>query len=168
VATDAAGKSTVLAGGVEGNDLVVAQNGNIYVTIPPGGASPFNEPSKVWLVKPDGTKEVVDTGIRFANGVTLSPAVVTVPAEGGTFAVRVSTQNDRSWNAKDDATWVSISSGSSGMGNGLVQFTVGSNLPVLTQGLTFVSGTTGTLNPTRTSTPDGGLSPNQRVTATLP
>lgn len=70
VAIDAAGKSTVVAEGIAGNDIVVAHNGNAYVTNPPAGSS--NEPSKVWLLKPDGTKQVVDTGLRFANGVALS------------------------------------------------------------------------------------------------
>ncbi|MBI4626157.1 MAG: SMP-30/gluconolactonase/LRE family protein [Verrucomicrobia bacterium] len=56
---------------IAGNDLVVAHNGNIYVTHPPGGAS--NDPSKVWLIKPDGAKRVVDTGVRYANGIALSP-----------------------------------------------------------------------------------------------
>ncbi len=67
---DAAGRSTVIASEIAGNDIVVAHNGNAYVTHPPGGNS--NEPSKVWLIKPDGTKSVVDTGLRYANGVTLS------------------------------------------------------------------------------------------------
>lgn len=70
LAYDASGKSSVIAEGIGGNDVVVASNGNAYVTNPPAGAS--NEPSKVWLIKPDGTKQVVDTGIRYANGVTLS------------------------------------------------------------------------------------------------
>jgi len=71
VAYDAAGKGTVIATGIAGNDVVVAHNGNVYVTHPPAGAS--NEPSKVWLIRPDGTQVLVDTGLRFANGVTLSP-----------------------------------------------------------------------------------------------
>ena len=66
-----AGAVSVIADGIAGNDLVVAHNGNIYVTNPPGGAS--NEPSKVWLIKPDGGKQVVDSGLRFANGIALSP-----------------------------------------------------------------------------------------------
>ena len=71
VAIDPAGRSAVIAEGIAGNDVVVAHNGNAYVTHPPGGAS--NEASKVWLIRPDGSKTIVDTGIRFANGVTLSP-----------------------------------------------------------------------------------------------
>lgn len=64
------GSSTVIAEGIAGNDVVVAHNGNVYLTNPPGGAS--NEPSKVWLIPPGGAKRVVDTGLRYANGVTLS------------------------------------------------------------------------------------------------
>jgi sugar lactone lactonase YvrE len=71
LAYNGAGHASVIAEGFAGNDLVVAYNGNIYVTDPPGGAS--NDPSKVWLIKSDGTKQVVDTGLRYANGVTLSP-----------------------------------------------------------------------------------------------
>jgi sugar lactone lactonase YvrE/enterochelin esterase-like enzyme len=65
------GKPTVLATDIAGNDLVVAHNGNLYVTHPPSGGS--NDPSKIWLIKPDGTKQVVDTGLKFANGIALSP-----------------------------------------------------------------------------------------------
>lgn len=65
------GSISVLATGLSGNDLVVAHNGNIYIT--DSVANTSNEPSKVWLVRPDGTKLVVESGIRFANGITLSP-----------------------------------------------------------------------------------------------
>lgn len=67
VAYDAAGNSTVVAEGFSANDLVVAHNGNIYVTNP--GA---NE-NHVWLVRPDGTKQIVDSGLRSPNGIALSP-----------------------------------------------------------------------------------------------
>ncbi len=70
LAYDAEGKASVIAEGISGNDLVVAHNGNIYVTHPRANSP---ESSSVWLVRPDGTKKVVDTGLRFANGVTLSP-----------------------------------------------------------------------------------------------
>ena len=68
---DARGKATTIAEGFVGNDIVVASNGNIYVTNPPVAGS--TEPSKVWLIRPNGEKKVVDTGLSYANGVTLSP-----------------------------------------------------------------------------------------------
>ena len=47
----------------------MAYNGNIYVTSPDG----TEKPSKLYLVRPNGEKVVVDEGLRFANGLTLSP-----------------------------------------------------------------------------------------------
>jgi gluconolactonase len=70
VAYDADGKMTVIAEGIRGNDLVVAHNGNLYVTEP---SVPALEQSNVWLIKPNGEKKVIDTGIKYANGITLSP-----------------------------------------------------------------------------------------------
>jgi len=70
-AYDADGKPATIADGWVGNDITVAHNGNVYVTNPPGDNE--NAPSKVWLIKPNGEKLVVDTGLKYANGVTLSP-----------------------------------------------------------------------------------------------
>lgn len=61
------GSPAVIAEGIGGNDLVVAHNGNIYVTNPGSGQN------KVWLVRPDGTKREVDSGLRSPNGIALSP-----------------------------------------------------------------------------------------------
>ena len=71
IAYDARGKAAAIAEGFVGNDITVASNGNIYVTNPPVAGS--TEPSKVWLIKTNGEKKVVDTGLNYANGVTLSP-----------------------------------------------------------------------------------------------
>ncbi|MEP7273769.1 MAG: SMP-30/gluconolactonase/LRE family protein [Acidobacteriota bacterium] len=70
------GKPTPITDGFIGNDITVANNGNVYVTQPPANNS--NEPSKVWLIRPrqqgqPAEKQLVDTGLRYANGVTLSP-----------------------------------------------------------------------------------------------
>ena len=71
VAYDKDAKVSVIAEGFVGNDIVVAHNGNIYVTNPP--ADNENAPSKVWLIKPNGEKSVVDTGLKYSNGIALSP-----------------------------------------------------------------------------------------------
>jgi sugar lactone lactonase YvrE/enterochelin esterase-like enzyme len=63
------GKPEVIADGFRGNDLVVRHDGSLYVTNPGEGA----EPSKVWFVSPKGEKKVVDTGLKFANGIATSP-----------------------------------------------------------------------------------------------
>ncbi len=69
LAYDTAGKAEVVAEGIAGNDLVVRHDGGVYVTHPGGG----REPSLVWYIPPKGEKRVVDKGLKFANGVTLSP-----------------------------------------------------------------------------------------------
>ena len=71
IAYDASGAAKVIAQGFVGNDIVVAHNGNVYVTNPP--ADNANAPSTVWLIKPNGEKTVVDTGLKYSNGITLSP-----------------------------------------------------------------------------------------------
>ena len=62
--------ATVIAEGFRGNDLVVRHDGGIYVTNPGWNG---NDPSKVWYISPQGEKKVVDTGLKFSNGITLSP-----------------------------------------------------------------------------------------------
>jgi sugar lactone lactonase YvrE/enterochelin esterase-like enzyme len=70
VAYDADGKATVIADGFRGNDVVVRHDGGMYVTHPGWSG---REPSKVWYISPKGEKKVVDTGLKFSNGITLSP-----------------------------------------------------------------------------------------------
>ncbi|MEP7277370.1 MAG: SMP-30/gluconolactonase/LRE family protein [Bacteroidota bacterium] len=62
-------KETVVADSIDGNDIVVAKNGNIYITAPDG----VSKPSKIYLVRSNGEKVVVDKGLKFANGITLTP-----------------------------------------------------------------------------------------------
>ena len=64
-----AGKEQIVAEDIVGNDLVVAANGNMYITEPDGR----EKPGKLWLITPAGKKQVVDEGLKFCNGLTLSP-----------------------------------------------------------------------------------------------
>jgi sugar lactone lactonase YvrE/enterochelin esterase-like enzyme len=63
------GKEKVIADSLAGNDIIVAKNGNIYITSPNG----TEKPSKLYLIRPNGEKVVVDEGLKFANGLTLTP-----------------------------------------------------------------------------------------------
>ncbi len=69
LAWDTNGKSTVIADGFKGNDLVVRHDGSIYVT------APFDTPgnSKIYYISPKGEKRIVDSGLKFANGICTSP-----------------------------------------------------------------------------------------------
>ncbi|PWT73477.1 MAG: gluconolactonase [Bacteroidetes bacterium] len=66
---DTKGKEIVIADSIAGNDLVVGHNGNIYVTAPDG----IQNPSNIYLIRPGGQKIIVDRGLKFANGIALSP-----------------------------------------------------------------------------------------------
>lgn len=59
------GAESVVADGIDGNDLVITAKGEIYVTEPPA--------KKVWFVDARGNKRVVAEGLEFANGIALSP-----------------------------------------------------------------------------------------------
>lgn len=69
VAYDGPGKRKVIADGFRGNDLVVNAKGEVYLT------DPFTTPnrSNVIFISAKGEKRVADVGLRFANGITLSP-----------------------------------------------------------------------------------------------
>jgi gluconolactonase len=69
IAYDATGQESVIADSISGNDIVVAHNGNIYVTSPDG----IDKPSRLYLIRPGGKKEVVDEGLKFANGLCFTP-----------------------------------------------------------------------------------------------
>ncbi len=64
VAYEEAGKASVLASGVECNDLAVTRRGDIYFTDEPG--------KRVYFLPRDGRPRVVDEGIGSPNGVVLS------------------------------------------------------------------------------------------------
>lgn len=66
---DVDGKASIVASDVDGNDLVVAKNGNIYVTVPDGS----EKAGKLMLIRANGEKLVVDEGIKYPNGVALTP-----------------------------------------------------------------------------------------------
>lgn len=69
IAYDAAENETIIADSTSGNDIVVANNRNIYITSPVDA----QKPGKLYLIKPGGEKIMVDEGLKFPNGLTLSP-----------------------------------------------------------------------------------------------
>jgi len=69
LAYDAAERESVVADSIAGNDIIIASNGSKYVTAPDG----TNPRGKIYLIRTNGEKLVVDDGLRFPNGVALSP-----------------------------------------------------------------------------------------------
>jgi gluconolactonase len=66
---DLQGKETVFADNISGNDVVITNNGNIYVTAPDG----TDISGKIYLIKPDGKKIQADEGLKYPDGITVTP-----------------------------------------------------------------------------------------------
>jgi RHS repeat-associated protein len=58
---------------------------------------------------------------------TLSPTGASLPQGGGTGSVNVSTSSGCSWTATSNASWITITSGASGVGAGAVSYSVAAN-----------------------------------------
>ena len=69
VSYDIEGKEKVHADSVAPNDIVVTHNGNIYITSPNGSDKPGN----IILIRPNGEQIIVDAGLRFPNGIAVTP-----------------------------------------------------------------------------------------------
>jgi gluconolactonase len=94
VAYDGAGKETLIAEGIAGNDLAVAHDGSVYVT--------DLATKQLWLVSPHHDKRVVDTGITLPNGVVLTPdqSLLLVADTRGRFVYSFQIQPDGTLAAK--------------------------------------------------------------------
>jgi len=103
---DVNNKETMVADGINVNDLTVANNGNIYVTAPNGA----EKPGKIYLIKPNGEKLVVDEGLKFPNGLALSPdqteLYVAESASHWVYAYQV--KADGSLTAKQRFGWLHV------------------------------------------------------------
>ena len=58
---------------------------------------------------------------------SISPTDISFPSDGGTGSVNVTAPSGCSWTANEDVDWISITSGSSGIGNGTVSYSVSEN-----------------------------------------
>ncbi len=65
VTYDSSGKDTAIAEDVNSNDLIVTKTGGVYFTDPGH--------HQVWYIPPKGENRVVDTGLKYPNGLALSP-----------------------------------------------------------------------------------------------
>lgn len=99
-------KETVIVKDITGNDIVVASNGNMYITSPDG---PVN-PSKLYLIRPNGERIMVDEGLKFANGVALTPdqtqLLVTESATHWVWIYKI--KNDGTLNYKQRYGWLHV------------------------------------------------------------
>jgi hypothetical protein len=108
---------------------------------------------------------------------TVSPTSNSAPAAGETASVTVTTTAGCTWTAASNATWITVTAGSSGNGNGTVSYNLAANgsttsrsgtLTVAGQTVTVSQAGTAcsyTVSPTTDSAPAGGEAASVTVTA---
>ena len=77
------------------------------------------------------------TGCQIITGVTTT----TFPASGGSASISVTTPNTCAWTATSSATFLTVSQGASGTGNGNVQFAVAANTGAARTAILTITGT---------------------------
>jgi hypothetical protein len=76
---------------------------------------------------------------------SISPTSQSFNSSGGTGSVDVTTQSGCSWTAISNVSWITITSGSSGTGNGTVNYSVSTNTGSQRTGTITIAGETFTV-----------------------
>jgi len=141
--------------------------------VPPNGKGPgmfsFSVAANTGAAR---TGTIIVNGQTFtvnqAPGCTYSLSSSTLDAPGGgtTGSVNITTQSGCPWTAASNASWITVTSGSNGTGNGTINFTVAANTgqarfgTITIGGQTFSvnqsSGCAFSLSPTSANPPSGG------------
>jgi hypothetical protein len=73
--------------------------------------------------------------------ITMQPVEGPLPADGGSAAVGVTAARECAWSASVDGAWLTLKSGSSGQGDGIVEFAASANPdPVMRRGAIVANG----------------------------
>jgi serine protease AprX len=88
-------------------------------------------------------KAAVDAALPCTSAPTISLSNVSYPGNGGGGSVNVTSVSGCGWIAESNASWITITAGSSGNGNGSVSYTVAPNLgPMIRSGAIVAGGQT--------------------------
>jgi sugar lactone lactonase YvrE/enterochelin esterase-like enzyme len=113
---DAMDKAQPVSSHLPGKDIVVAHNGNCYVT----AREDKEQVSRIYLVTPDGKKKLVDEGLQFANGIALTPdqTQLYVTESGSHWVWIYSIKNDGTLANKQKYGWLHIKDDDNNSGAG--------------------------------------------------
>jgi hypothetical protein len=75
-------------------------------------------------------------------GFSLSPATVDIPASGGDGRTNVTAGGGCAWTAVSNASWITVTAGASGTGNGVVVFNAAANAGAARSGTIAIGGQT--------------------------
>jgi sugar lactone lactonase YvrE len=121
IAYDAQGKARKIADGIRGDRILATQSGD-WVVAEPGLHA--DETGKLWLVRPDGSRSVLDFGLRDVAGIAYSPdRSLFVAAERGSDRVNsYVVPPDGSLADREPFYWLHPSDVQEGPGNGDIVF----------------------------------------------
>jgi hypothetical protein len=92
-------------------------------------------------------------GASPACSATISPTTQNVGAAGGTGSIAVSAGNTCQWTASSTASWIAVTAGASGTGNGTVTFSVAANSEAARTGTLTIAGRTFTVSQSAAGSP---------------
>lgn len=92
-----------------------------------------------------GTLSIAGETVTISQGVTtcsfqIAPTTISIPAGGGPASVSVTTAPACAWTAASGVSWITLGSGASGTGSGVVSFTVAANGGGARDGVLTVAG----------------------------
>jgi hypothetical protein len=135
----AAGILTVNVTAEPGCDWRASSNATSWMTLLWGslaygnGSAGFSVRANTGTSSRTGTLTVAGKTVSITQGgpctYTVSPTSPTIPASGGTNTIGVTTREDCAWTASvpATATWITMTNGQSGTGNGTVTYSVAQN-----------------------------------------
>jgi Putative binding domain, N-terminal/Viral BACON domain len=143
-------------------------NGSINYTV-----AALSGPARTGTISVAGTQITITQGSGCA--ISIAPTSANVPAAGGTGSVAVTTAAGCPWSAASSASWLTITSGANGSGNGTVQYSAAATGSVARSATITIGGQTFTVNqasgcsislaPTSASVAAGGAKNTVTVTA---
>jgi len=127
--TAPAGCSWMVASNDSWITVVSAESGSGNATIDFEVRENFTASARTGTVTVAGITFIIvqDGGLGGDCDYSVSPSFQSFPASGGTGVVQVFAAERCAWQATPNAGWVTITSGSVGVGNGTVSFSVGVN-----------------------------------------
>ncbi len=136
--TDVAGSGTVNVSTTSGCNWAASSNDS-WITVTSGstgsgnGTVGYNVAANTGTTTRTGTITIagqlhsVTQSAPTACSYTISPTALSYNSTGGSGIVNVTTTSGCAWTATSNSSWITISSGSSGSGNGSVNYTVAAN-----------------------------------------
>jgi hypothetical protein len=97
---------------------------------------------------------------------SISPTSASYASAGGTGNVNVTAGAGCAWTAASNDAWITITSGASGSGNGVVNYSVAANSGAARSGTMFIAGQTFTVTQSAATTNTGWLSPTANAAVT--